>query len=58
MTYSNVMIIIINDDDDDDVFSFYLFEYCDLWYDKLGYMNYNCIQRLINLELLPSMVFE
>jgi hypothetical protein len=47
MTYSNVMIIIINDDDDDDdddnAFFFYLFEYCDLWYDKLGYMNYNCI---------------
>jgi hypothetical protein len=43
MTYSNVMIIIINDDDDDNTFFFYLVEYCDLWYDKLGYMNYNCI---------------
>jgi hypothetical protein len=43
----NVRITVTMDDDDDDddsdVNSSYLFESCDLWHNKLGIVNYNCI---------------
>jgi hypothetical protein len=47
----NVRITVTMDDDDDnnnnnnnsDVNSSYLLESCDLWYNKLGIVNYNCI---------------
>ena len=42
----------------DDRSSSYLLESCDLWYDKQSHMNYNFIRRLINLDLLPSMIFN
>ena len=53
----NVMIVIINDDDDDTFFS-NLFEFYDMWHDRLGHVNYNFMQKLINLELLLSIIFE
>jgi len=31
---------------------------CDVWYDMLSYVNYNSIQRLINFNLLPPIIFE
>jgi hypothetical protein len=37
---------------------FYLLKSCDVWHDKLGYVNYNFMQRFINPELLPIMIFE
>jgi len=37
--------------------SSYLLESCDMWHDKLCYMNYNSIKILINLDLLPSVIF-
>jgi hypothetical protein len=51
------MIVIINDDDDDTFFS-HLFEFYDMWHDRLGHVNYNFMQKLINLELLLSIIFE
>jgi hypothetical protein len=42
----------------DDTSSFYLLESCDLWQDKQSHMNYNFIRRLINLDLLSSMIFN
>jgi len=40
------------------IFFSYLLESCDMWYDMLSYVNYNSIQRLINLNLLPTIIFE
>jgi hypothetical protein len=37
--------------------SSYLLESCDMWRDKLCHMNYNSIKILINLDLLPSVIF-
>lgn len=37
--------------------SFYLLKACDIWHVSLGHVNYNFIQLLINLELLPTMIF-
>ena len=39
------------------VSSSYLIKFCDVWHDKLGYVNYNSMQRLINHELLSNMIF-
>ena len=39
-------------------FSSYLFKSCDVWHYRLGRVNYNSIQRLINHELLPRIIFE
>jgi hypothetical protein len=33
------------------------FKSYDLWHGKLGHVNYKYIQRLINLELLSSIMF-
>jgi hypothetical protein len=35
-------------------FFFYLLESCDVWHGKLGHVNYNFMQRLINHELILS----
>jgi hypothetical protein len=40
------------------IFFSYLLESCDMWYDMLSYVNYNSRQRLINLNLLPTISFE
>jgi len=39
-------------------FSSYLLKSCDVWHYRLGRVNYNSIQRLINHELLPRIIFE
>jgi len=39
-------------------FYYYLLESYDMWYEWLGHMNYNFIQRLINLELLWTTIFK
>jgi len=49
---------IIDEKKSDDTSSSYLLEYCDLWHEKQSHMNYNFIQRLINLDLLPSMILN
>jgi hypothetical protein len=48
----------IDEKKSDDTSSSYLLESCDLWHDKQSHMNYNFIQRLINLDLLLSMIFN
>jgi hypothetical protein len=54
----NVMTIVIIDENNNKIVSSsYLFESCDVWHGMLGHMNYNYIQRLINHELLPNMIF-
>jgi hypothetical protein len=54
----NVMTIVIIDENNNKIVSSsYLFESCDVWHGMLGHVNYNYIQRLINHELLPSMIF-
>jgi hypothetical protein len=55
----NVMIIAINDGNNNKIASSSdLLKYCDVWHYRLSHVNYNSIQRLINHELLPSMVFK
>jgi hypothetical protein len=39
-------------------FSSYLLKSCDVWHYRLSCVNYNSIQRLINHELLPRIIFE
>jgi hypothetical protein len=54
----NVMIIVTNDKNNNKIVSSsYLFETYYVWHDKLGHVNYNFMQRLINHGLLPSMIF-
>jgi len=54
----NVMVIVTNDKNNSKIVSsLYLFESYDVWHDKLGHVNYNFIQGLINHELFPSMIF-
>lgn len=52
----NIIIMVIKDENNNknNVSSSYLVEYYDTWHDKLGHVNYDSIQRLINLELLPT----
>jgi len=52
----NIMIMVIKDENNNknNVSSSYLVEYYDTWHDKLGHVNYDLIQILINLELLPT----
>ena len=52
----NIMIMVMKDENNNknNVSSSYLLEYYDTWHDKLGHVNYDSIQRLINLELLPT----
>jgi hypothetical protein len=52
----NIMTMIIKDENNNknNVSSSYLVEYYDTWHDKLGHVNYDLIQILINLELLPT----
>jgi hypothetical protein len=38
--------------------SSYLIECCDVWHGMIENVNYNSIQILINLQLIPNMVFE
>jgi hypothetical protein len=38
--------------------SSYLIECCDVWHGMIEHVNYNSIQILINLQLIPNMVFE
>ena len=47
-----------NNNNNNNIFFFYFLESCDMQHKKLEYVNYNYIQRLINLELLSSMVFQ
>jgi hypothetical protein len=35
-----------------------LIECCDVWHGMIENVNYNSIQILINLQLIPNMVFE
>ena len=35
-----------------------MLKYYDMWHYRLSNVNYNSIQKLINHELLPSMVFK
>jgi hypothetical protein len=35
-----------------------LIECCDVWHGMIEHVNYNSIQILINLQLIPNMVFE
>jgi hypothetical protein len=53
----NIMTIItINEKKNNyNAYSSYLFKFYDMWYDMLGHVNYNFLQRLLNLDLLPSM---
>jgi hypothetical protein len=54
----NIITIVTNDKNKNkNVFSFYLLKCCDVWHNKLGHVNYSFIQRLINHELLPSIIF-
>jgi len=54
----NVMVIVTNDKNNNKIVSSsYLFETYYVWHDKLGHVNYNFMQRLINHELLPSINF-
>lgn len=52
----NIMIMVIEDENNNknNVSSSYLVDYYDTSQDKLGHVNYDSIQRLINLELLPT----
>jgi len=51
----NIMTNITNIENNDKiVFSFYLLESYDVWHGKLGHVNYNFMQRLINHELILS----
>jgi hypothetical protein len=52
----NIMIMVIEDENNNknNVSSSYLVDYYDTCHDKLGHVNYDSIQRLINLELLPT----
>ena len=54
----NVMVIVTNDKNNNKIVSsLYLFKSYDVWHYKLGHVNYNFMQGLINHELLPSMIF-
>jgi hypothetical protein len=62
----NIITIVTNDKNKNkNVFSFYLLKCCDkkittifdVWHNKLGHVNYSFIQRLINHELLLSIIF-
>jgi len=54
----NTITIVTNDKNKNkNVFSSYLLECCDVWHNKLGHVNYSFIQRLINHELLLSIIF-
>jgi hypothetical protein len=53
----NVITFLTNDEKKKNVSSFYLLESCEMWHEMLDHANYNYIQRLINHELLPSMIF-
>jgi hypothetical protein len=46
-----------NNNNNNNASSFYLLKACDIWHVSLGHVNYNFIQLLINLELLPTMIF-
>jgi len=46
-----------NNNNNNNASSFYLLKACDIWHVSLGHANYNFIQLLINLELLPTMIF-
>jgi hypothetical protein len=46
-----------NNNNNNNASSSCLFEACDIWHVSLGHVNYNFIQLLINLELLPTMIF-
>lgn len=35
-----------------------MLESCNLWHGRLGHVNYDILQRLINLELLPKFGFD
>lgn len=48
----------MNNNNNNNTFSSYFFESYDMQHGRLGYMNYNSIQKVINLELLPIIVFE
>lgn len=52
----NIMIMVIEDENNNknNDSSSYLVDYYDTSQDKLGHVNYDSIQRLINLELLPT----
>jgi hypothetical protein len=52
---TNVIVIeIIDENSNKNTSSSYLFEFYDIWYDMLEYVNCNSIQRLINLEFLEK----
>jgi hypothetical protein len=54
----NTITIVTNDKNKNmNIFSSYLLECCDVWHNKLGHVNYSFIQRLINHELLLSIIF-
>ena len=48
------MVIKDENNNKNNVSSSCLVEYYDTWHDKLGHVNYDLIQILINLELLPT----
>lgn len=56
----NVMNIVTKNhiNNKNNFFFYYLLESYDMWYELLGHMNYNFIQRLINLELLWTTIFK
>ena len=53
------MTIVTIDENNNKIASFsYLLKSSDVWHDRLDHVNYNSMQRLINHELLPRMIFE
>lgn len=56
----NSITIITNDEmnNNNDASFSYLLESCDMWHDMLKHVNYSSTQSLINIEYLPSIVFE
>ena len=32
----------------------YLVEFCNIWHERLGHVNYKSIQRLMNLNIIPK----
>ena len=51
-------VITIDENNNKIVSSSYLIKSCDVWHDKFCHVNYNSMQRLINHELLPNMIFD
>lgn len=46
----NVIIVMPNNNNA----SVYLLESANIWHDKLGYVNFDTLRRVINLELIPK----